>query len=612
MPPSCIPFRPAFRRPESLGLAVPERDGYRLEIDISVPMRDGTRLATDLYFPAKSGVYPVLLERTPYGKHASVMVSIGAPQYLARNGFVVAVQDCRGRYASEGSWYPFRDEAWGENRDGYDTVEWLAVQPFSTGKVATFGGSFAGFNQYTLAGAMPPHLAAAFPRQAPSSLRREWVYRGGALELAFILAGWGRRNSEEALRNRVEQFGRLSARSRMDLASGWPVPGHPLLSDPFEWIRDYLTRQDDEAYWAQWDIAPHYAAFDRPTFHMASWFDIFFGGTLRNFMGMRAQACSAQIRGAHKLVIGPWLHGPYAHQSPQGHQAGELDFGDIARWDYPGMMCRWFEYWLTGKANGIMDEPAVRYFVLGANQWKTAEDWPPPGIRYRPLYFRSETSGSSPSLNDGSLAWEPGPSASTPARYLHDPDRPVPSIGGNTLYSQWVQAAGGVETFEDFNREAGPRDQRPIEPYCLTYTTAPLAQDLEIAGPVVARLYVSSTAVDTDFVVRLCDVYPDGRSIQICDGIQRARYRESDFSPTLLEPGHVYLIEVDLWAAANVFRSGHRLRVLVNSSCFPRFDVNPGTGKSALLSRERVVAENTLYTGGPCSCHVLLPCHRDS
>jgi putative CocE/NonD family hydrolase len=578
-------------------MPVPEQDGYRLQIDIPIPMRDGTRLATDLYLPAQPGVYPVLLERSPYGKHASVMVSIGAPQYLARHGFIVAIQDTRGRYASEGSWYPFRDEAWGANRDGYDTVEWLAAQPFSTGKVATFGGSFAGFNQYTLAGAMPPHLAATFPREAPSSLRREWVYRGGALEFGFILAGWGRRNTEEALRNRSAQFNLLSERVRMDLPSAWPLPSHPLLSDPYEWIRDYVARQDDEAYWSQWDIAPHHASFDRPSYHVAAWFDIFLGGSLRNFIGMRAQARTPEIRKAHKLVIGPWLHGPFCHLSPQGHTAGELDFGQQARWDYPGMMCRWFEHWLQGKSNGVTDEPDVRYFVLGSNQWKSADDWPPPGVRYRHLYLN----------NDRTLAWEP-PASAQAAAYRHDPDRPVRSIGGNTLFSDWVKQSGRLETFDDFNAQAGPRDQSPIAADCLSYTTPPLEQDLEIAGPVTARLYVSSSAVDTDFVVRLCDVYPDGRSILLCDGIQRARYRENDFAPSLLEPGRVYPIDVDLWAISNLFRAGHRIQVLINSSSFPRYDVNPGTGKSGLLTAEKVVAENRIHAGGSYPSHIVLPC----
>jgi uncharacterized protein len=602
-------FYPNFIRPSSPSGPGTEAGGYRLETDVPIPMRDGTRLATDLYFPAEAGVYPVLLERTPYGKHQSIMVNIGAPQYLARHGFVVAVQDTRGRYASEGSWYPFREEAWGEQQDGYDTVEWLAAQPWSAGKVGTFGGSFAGFNQYLLAGHFPPHLAAQFPRQAPCSLRREWVYRGGALELGFNFL-WGARQSLEALRNRSAQLERQIAQSQMELLSSWPLMSQPLLSNPFAWLHDYLTLQEEEGYWRRWDVAPHHAGCDRPTYHMASWYDIFLGGTLQNFIGMRAQAGSEDARRKHRLIIGPWLHGPWTDQNPHGRRAGEIDFGEIAFWDYKGGMRRWFDYWLKGIDNGVLNEPAVRYFVMGLNQWRTAEDWPPPGILYQRAYFREQSSGSAQSINDGSLGWEPPTQSVEPARYIHDPEHPVTSVGGNTLYSLAPKRPGEDASWEDLNAQAGARDQRVIESQCLTFSSAPLREDLELTGPVLASLYISSSAVDTDFVVRLCDVYPDGRSMLVCDGIQRARYRESDFRPSLLEPGTVVPLTVDLWATSNLFPAGHRIRVVVNSSCFPRYDVNPGTGESGAKGSRRVRAENRIYLDPQYPSHMVLPVHK--
>jgi putative CocE/NonD family hydrolase len=600
-----VSFVPNFKRPESAEIPIPERDGCRLEIDIPVPMRDGTQLATDLFFPAEPGVYPVLLERSPYGKHSSVMVNIGAPKLLARNGYVVAIQDTRGRFASEGDWYPFRDEAWGESQDGYDTVEWLAAQPFCTGKVGTFGGSYAGFNQYTMAGAMPPHLAATFPRQAPCSLRREWVYRGGALELAFIALRWARHMSVEALRNRLAQYSRRAGRATLE----WPVPGGPLLSNPFQWLDDYVDRHEDEEYWRQWDIEPFHSCFDRPTYHVASWFDIFGGGSLRNFTGMRAAARSEEIRRNHRLIIGPWLHGPFMYREPEGRWVGEMDFGEAAFWDYKGEMLRWFDRWLKGKENGLESEPPVRYFVMGSNEWRVAEDWPPSDVTYRRLYFNPQRSGSSSSLNDGTLSWDLPESGAPPQSYRHDPNDPVPSVGGGTLFTIARSEAGPAESWHDFNAQAGSRDQRPIEGACLSYTSAVLERGFEIAGPVTATLFISSDCVDTDFVVRLCDVYPDGRSMLLCDGIQRMRYRNSDFEPSLLEPGKVYQVEVDLWATSNHFRSGHRIRVVVNSSSFPRFDVNPGTGKSGLRSPERRSAENRIYADRERASFVALPCH---
>ncbi|PYV92362.1 MAG: X-Pro dipeptidyl-peptidase [Acidobacteria bacterium] len=599
-------FVPNFKRPESLGLPDPAKDGYRLEVDVAIPMRDGTQLATDLYFPVQPGVYPVLLERTPYGKHQSIMVGIGAPQFLARHGYIVAIQDTRGRYASEGTWYPFREEAWGEKRDGYDSVEWLARQPWSSGKVGSFGGSFAGFNQYLLVGDMPPHLAALFPRQAACSLRREWVYRGGAFELGFMFM-WGARQSREALRNRLIQLDRQSLQNALGFASSWPLTSQPLFSDPFQWLHDYLNLQQDEEYWKQWDVSIHHAACDRPTYHMASWYDIFLGGSLRNFCGMRAQAASDAVRQKHRLIIGPWLHGPWVETAPTGRTAGEMDFGEEALWNLKGAMLRWFDCWLKGLANGTTEEPAVRYFVMGLNHWKTAEDWPPPGIQFRNLYFSRQTSGSARSLNDGSLYWNPPGEAVEPAVYMHDPDDPVPSLGGNTLFSLAVKHSGEEPSWDDLNAQAGSRDQRPIESRCLTFTTEPLSEDLEVTGPVQARLYVSSSALDTDFVVRLCDVYPDGRSMLICDGIQRARYREADYEPSLFEPGSVYPISIDLWATSNLFRAGHRIRVVVNSSCFPRYDINPGTGESAAKTTRKVKAENRVSLSRDYPSHIILP-----
>ena len=598
-------FSPNFKRPEPVEQIAIGTAGYRLEIDVPIRMRDGTDLATDLYFPAEPGIYPVLLERTPYGKHQSIMVSIQAPQFLAQHGFVVAIQDTRGRYASEGSWYPFREEAWGEKQDGYDSVEWLATQPWSNGKVGTFGGSFAGFNQYLLAGKLPPHLVALFPRQAACNLRREWVYRGGALELGFIFT-WGARQSLEALRNRLTQIERRCSQDPMDLLNSWPLDSHPLFSNPFEWFHDYLLKHEDQEYWKQWNVSQHHASFDRPTYHMASWYDIFLGGSLQNFMGMRQGARSEKIRNGHRLIIGPWLHGPGCAEAPHGRIAGEVDFGETAPWDYRGAMLSWFDHWMRGIESPLMKEPAVRYFVMGSNQWKSADDWPPPGISYRPLYFQEQRSGSAASLNDGSLSWRAPQGSARPAQYLHDPEHPVASVGGNTLFSLASKQPGEALSWEDLNAHAGSRDQRVIEGQCLTFTSPPLEHDLEVTGPVFARLYVSSSAVDTDFVIRLCDVYPDGRSMLICDGIQRARYRESDFVPSLLKPSQVYEISVDLWATSNLFRAGHRLRIVANSSCFPRFDVNPGTGQPP-RSADRVKAENRIYLEERYPSHIVLP-----
>lgn len=601
-----VPFRPCFERPLTIPTPNPETDGCRFEQDIAIPMRDGTRLAADLYFPLTDGPHPVLIERSPYGKHSSVMVNIGAPQLLARNGYVVAVVDVRGRYASEGVWYPFADDLGSSNSDGYDTVEWLAAQPYCNGKVGVFGGSYAGFNQYTLAANMPPHLVATFPRQAPQSMHTEWVYRGGAMEFAFLIPRYSRRMSSDVLRNREVQYAREARKPQMDLEHGWPLPTHSLFSNPFQWIQDYVSKQHDQDYWRQFDIAPHYESFNRPSLHVASWFDIFCGGTLRNFAGMRSAAKSDTERRAHRLVIGPWIHGPFMAREPEGRITGEMDCGSQATWDYSGNMLAWFDHWLKGVSNEVDSQPDVRYFVMGVNEWRSAADWPPPGIIATNYYFHPGSTGTSASLNDGVLSLTPPRVSTPPVHYTHDPANPVPSLGGAALFNLSQNESTTAEHWEDLNAQAGSRDLRPIEPQCLTFTSDALLEDVEVTGPVHAVIYLASSAIDTDVVVRLCDVYPDGRSMLLCDGIQRARYRNSPFDPSPLIPGEPVELKVDLWATSNVFRAGHRIRVTISGSCYPRFDINPGTGRSMLDGGEMLVSENRIFIDAGRPSHVVL------
>ena len=229
---------------------------------------------------------------------------------------------------------------------------------------------------------------------------------------------------------------------------------------------------------------------------------------------------------------------------------------------------------------------------------------------YRSLYFHPGPSGSARSLYDGRLSWQPVEEAAEPARFTHDPDRPVESVGGATLYSLTLQKPGDPLGWNELNAEAGSRDQQKIEDRCLTFTTEPLEADLEMTGPVTAKLFISSSAADTDFVVRVTDVFPDGRSMLVCDGIQRARYRESNYRPSLLEPGRVYELVVDLWATSYLFPRGHRIRAVVNSSNFPRFDVNPGTGESGATARTAVIAENVVYMDRDRPSHLVVPADR--
>ncbi len=567
-----------------------------------VPMRDGTRLAADIYRPKTDGPFPAIVERTPYNREESVILRTKTPQYFAERGFVFVVQDVRGRFGSEGAWYPFIDDGWGKNRDGYDTVEWIADQPWCNGKVAGAGGSYAGQTQMLLVPTRPPSLKCCFIREAASNPTKEWVYRGGAFEWAFNF-DWCSRHAITTLRRQANLLQPVAGIDphRFD---GLPLGQTPLMANPVRWFHDILNHPDDGPFWKPFIFEEQYERIEAPVYHMAAWFDIFVQGSLRNFSGLQEGAKSKAARKNQKLIIGPWTHGPI-HSEEFARYVGDMDFGPNAGFDFNGEMLRWYDYWLNDAPTGVMEEARVRYFVMGANEWRTADRWPPPGAAPQRWYLRAGPSGIAHSLNDGTLSLDK-PGKEGPDRYQYDPLYPVPTLGGNTLYSGPRKSGGGEET-PDFSITAGPRDQRPVEPLCLTYTSEPLPADLDVVGPVTLTLSAASDCVDTDFVAKLCDVFPDGRSILVVDGILRARYRKSRSRPKLLKPNRVYRFDIDLWATAWRFAAGHRLRVAVTSSNFPRFDRNLNTGESPTAPQEPRIATNTVYHDRKRPSHLTLP-----
>lgn len=567
---------------------------YEIAIDraVRIPMRDGTCLVADVYRPAAEGRFPAVVERTPYNRAESVILRTRTPPYFAERGFVFVVQDVRGRFGSEGTWYPFLDDGWGDNRDGFDTVAWIAAQPWCNGKVATAGGSYAGQTQMFLAPTRPPALACCFVREAASNLAAQWCYRGGAFEWAFNL-DWSMRHGAFALHRQlgllqkaidagVSRFGRL------------PLGSDDHLADPFRWLHDLLAHPDDGPFWGPFNFEPQYERIDVPMYHMASWFDIFLDGSLRNFTGVQKHGRSKATRAAQKLIVGPWTHGPTVNDPAFARHVGEMDFGPTAVVDFNTEHLRWYDHWLNGADTGVLDEPRVRYFLMAANEWRTADTWPPPGVKARRWYLHGGKSRSADSLNDGTLSPEKPDGKEKPDSYRYDPAEPVPTAGGNTLY-MGKRSGGSGEENPDFSVTAGPRDQRGVEPLCLTYTSEPLAADLDVVGPVSLTLFAASNCVDTDFVAKLCDVFPDGRSMLVVDGILRGRYRKSRARPKPLEPKEVYRFEIDLWPTAWRFAAGHRLRVAVTSSNYPRFDRNLNTGVNPASSGAMKVATNTVY-----------------
>lgn len=571
---------------------------------IPVPMSDGTKLAADIYRPKADGRFPAIVERTPYNREESVILRTKTPQYFAERGFVFVVQDVRGRFGSEGTWYPFRDDGWGKNRDGFDTIEWVAGQAWCNGNVATAGGSFAGQTQMFLAPTRPPALRCCFVREAASDLAEQWCYRGGAFEWGFNL-DWCMRHGALSMRR---QLGMLEKAIQGDESRFGTIPlgRQPELADSFRWLHDLLDHADDEDYWDEFNFEKQYRNIETPIYHMAGWFDIFLDGSLRNFAGLQKKARTDEARQSQKLIIGPWIHGPSVHDPAFARHVGDMDFGPEALLDFNAEMYRWYDYWLNNTATGVLDEPRVRYFLMGANEWRTADTWPPPDVESQRWFLHEGKSGSADSLNDGVLSPEKPGRREQSDSFEYDPARPVPSKGGNTLYRGPAKTSS-AEGSPDFSGTAGPRDQRAIEPLGLTYTSEPLESDLDVVGQVRMVLFASSSCEDTDFVVRLSDVHPDGRSILVVDGILRAHYRRGRFKPRRLKPGRVYRFEIELWSTAWRFHAGHRLRVAVTSSNFPRFDRNLNTAARPNKSAKMKIATNSVYHDKKYPSHLVLP-----
>jgi predicted acyl esterase len=519
------------------------------ERHVMIPMRDGVRLSAYVYQPPGRGPWPVLYQQ----RYAS-MRDPGTRKALARlaaAGFVVCVENFRGAQLSEGTWVGYRALGWGEQRDGYDTVEWLAKQPWSTGKIGTFGGSQAGFAQNFLAVTRPPHLVCQYMTDTGLSLFHEGYRIGGT--------------------TRPERFKSMDAVCR--------VPEHNRVL-----LREWFQHPTYDDYWTAEDCTRHIDKMDVPCVSLGSWFDFMCVGSVDSYIARQHQG-GPNSRGRQQLVIGPWLHG-----GTKGNKIAELTFPENANFDLDGHMVRWFNHHLKGEANGVDREGPVRYYAMGAvgepgargNEWRTAKDWPVPA-RETPFYLRS----------GGRLTSEPGP-AESPTTYLADPRQPAKLPG---------RAFPGAADARPFEREAEVR----------TFTSEPLAAPVEWTGKVKTELYVSSSARDTDFIVRVSDVYPDGRSILLADYVRRARYRDGYEREVLLEPGKVSRVAFDVGWISQVFGKGHRIRVTVGSTGAPFYEPNPNTGEPLTLEppARTVVARNAIHHGGGQASCVLAPVRND-
>ncbi len=556
------------------------------EMGIESKMRDGTVLRADVYRPKSEGTFPVLLERTPYNKSGSAGFAIRA----AAQGYVVIIQDVRGRYTSDGDWYPFKNES----NDGYDTVEWAATLPYSNGKIGMIGGSYVGATQMLTAIAHPPHLAGICPIVTASNYHDGWTYQGGAFEQWFN-ESWTSGLAQDTLNRAVQKntnalYGiwrlPLTAYPLFNLPSASPDSDQTRSLAPY--FLDWLAHPNYDDYWKRWSIEEHFSDINVPMLTIAAWYDIFLGGSLRNYIGVKQHGASDAARKGQRLIV---VIGGHAGS---GRKIGEVDFGPEANRDEDDMILAWYDFLFKNAYNDFASAKPVRIFVMGANQWRDEDDWPLPRAR-ETSYFLHSSGKANSQKGDGSLSTVP-PRSESSDHYVYDPENPAPTIGGPLCC-------------DSKHLKPGPRDQRPVEARddVLVYSTPPFAQDLEVTGPVRLELFASSTAVDTDFTAKLVDVAPDGFAQNLTEGILRGRYRDSQEQPTLLNPGQTYKFSIDVWATSNLFRKGHRLRLEISSSNFPRFDRNLNTGEENATARKPVSATNTIYHDADHPSVLILP-----
>jgi uncharacterized protein len=598
----------ADRRPAEFGVVV--------EKNVMIPTRDGARLAADLYRPARSdkpvpGRFPALLTRTPYNKDGTA----GEGRYYAERGYVVVANDVRGRYQSEGTWRLIDDDP----ADGFDVVEWIARQEWSLGKVGTFGTSYPGGTQHALAEMNPPHLTAMVPIDSVSNCAVSGMRHGGAFELRF--ANWifqiGAPNSKRALadpalrRALVESGERI--RQHVDSLPFRPGSTPLRVVPEYEsWLIEAMRSGPEKPFWHKkgLSVVDHVSDYaDVPVLHVTGWYDSWARQVTMNF-----EALGKAKRSPQRLVIGPWVHG-----SQGSSVAGEVAFTKEAAIDLLGFRLRWYDRWLKGTSNGVDDDPPVLLYIMGTGDdgrwasgriqhggyWRAEREWPL--ARTTPATFYLQA--------DGTLSQQPPHEAASHTMFTFDPKHPVPTIGGNVSSNQGLVMSGGYDQRSRDDTHAA-LERLPLSERrdVLVFRTAPLETDVEVTGTVLVKLWISSSAPDTDFTAKLIDEipmnpdFPLGFDLNLGDSILRARYREGlDHQAAFLSPGDIVPITITLYPTANVFKKGHRIRVDVSSSNYPRFDVNPNTSDPLGDYRRMVTADNTIYHEAGHASQVILP-----
>ena len=541
--------------------------GIIVEKDMPVPMRDGVILRANVFRPDALGTFPGLLTRTPYGKAAG-----GVERYV-RAGYVVVTQDARGRYASDGEYVPFTVEETGDAEDGYDSVEWLAGQPYCNGRVGTLGASYNAWMQWMLAKLRPPHLVTMCAYSIPLELTEvDWP---GAFRPGRRIKWWRTTIAPDLRRRQGLPAPHTPAEAREiwdDVEHGRWVGFMPWLDVPrylpkglAEYAEDWLRHPNRRA----WKFKEVHREVEVPNLDFSGWYD-HCNGTMGHLKGMQENGRTEVARTQTKLIIGPWNHPGLGRR-----KIGEIDFGPQAELNLPDSIIRWFDHWLMGVDNGMDREPAVRYFVMGSGTWRSASTWPPEGKR-EAAYYLSSKGDADRAEGSGLLALEARGGEARDG-YVYDPNDPVPTLWTRDLFT-------------------GPSDRRVLEyrPDILYYRTPPLEEDVEVVGYPGVAFYACSSAPDTDFFARLVDEHPDGPALEVCYGMVRARYRHSLDREELLTPGEVTEFRIRLGATACRFLRGHRIRLEITSSDFPNYDRNHNTGRNDLEDVELVPARQEI------------------
>ncbi len=567
------------------------------QTNVPVPMRDGTILRADVYRPAGAGRHPTLLQRIPYGKHSPRYRSMYLdPMRALDRGYAVVIQDVRGRHASDGEWYPYVNEA----RDGYDTIDWLASRAWSDGSVGMFGISYHGATQWLAATEAHPALKAIVPGVTADSYYDSWTYLGGVFQL-FWIGGWSASFALDDFGARASAFPealdtlRKWRRDPHAIANHLPLSDVPAFRQVAEYYYDWLDHPTYDDYWKAVSPREKFDKITVPALNQGGWYDGFIRATLRCCEGMRERGATELARTQQHLVVGPWLHQPLPEPS-----AGSGYFGPSASGaaiDWHGMQLAWFDRWLRDEDNGVDTDPSAYIFVMGANQWRKEEVWPPPDAETMTMFLRS--GGRANTLNgDGCLSLDPPSAGEPPDHFLYNPANPVPTYGGAHL--------GGAPTVF----EVGVQDQRAVEARgdVLVYTSDPLERDTEVTGHVALDLWAVTSASEADWTAKLVDVHPDSRALNVCDGILRASFRESLESPSPIQRGEAYLYHVDVGPTSMLFRKGHRIRLEVSSSNFPAYA--RCTGRPHHLSADMSPATHTVLHDAERQSALRLPVVR--